>query len=96
VNAAFHPEAEAEMRAAARWYEERRPRLGEAFLRSVERAVAAVQDNPSIGAAIGSGLRWFLLRRFRYAVIYTVANDSLVILAVAHLRRLPGYWRERT
>jgi tRNA(Ile)-lysidine synthase TilS/MesJ len=40
--------------------------------------------------------RW-LCERFPYAVIYRIASDgSIRVLAVAHHRRRPGYWRART
>ncbi len=83
------------MRAAARWYEEQQKGLGETFLVSVERAVTTAAENPALGMPIGHGLRWLLTRRFRYAVIYAELRGVIHLLAVAHLRRRPGYWRER-
>lgn len=83
------------MRAAARYYEERQQGLGDEFLNEVGRAVAFAADRPLAGTPIGDGLRWVLTHRFRYAIIYREAEVGIDILAVAHLRRRPGYWRNR-
>jgi hypothetical protein len=51
----FHPEAEAELRAAARYYEVRQPGLGDDFLREVERATVVAVEHPAAGTPLGSG-----------------------------------------
>jgi toxin ParE1/3/4 len=43
-----------------------------------------------------SGIRRFLLTRFPFAVGYFVEADTITILAIAHLRRRPGFWLGRT
>lgn len=91
----FHPDAEAEMRAAARYYDERQSGLGEDFLQEVERAAGVAVDHPAAGTPVSSGFRWVLTRRFPYAVIYRAVQHRIEIMAVAHLRRRPGYWRAR-
>jgi plasmid stabilization system protein ParE len=83
------------MRAAARYYEERRRGLGDEFLSEVERAVTFAAERPEAGTPLGADLRWVLTRRFRYAVIYRERERGIEVLAVAHLRRRPGYWRSR-
>ncbi|MDQ3696709.1 MAG: type II toxin-antitoxin system RelE/ParE family toxin [Gemmatimonadota bacterium] len=75
--AAFHPEADAEMRAAARYYEEHRAGLGGHFLDEVERAVAFAAAHPLAGTAIEEGFRWVLTRRFGYAVIYREHGEPI-------------------
>ena len=91
----FHPDAEMELGEAAAYYEERVTGLGERFGREVEHFTALLLDHPDIGAEIEPGLRRFVLDRFPYALIDCVAGDVLYVLAVAHQRRRPGYWRER-
>ena len=41
-------------------------------------------------------IRRVLVHRFPYGVLYSINNDRLHILAIMHLRRQPGYWRERS
>lgn len=57
------------------------------------------QEHPLPGATVTSDgrdtLRRLLLERFLYAVIVDVRPETRLVLAVAHLRRRPGYWRAR-
>lgn len=83
------------MLAAARYYQRQRYGLGEDFLNEVERATTFAAEHPEAGTSIGDGFRWVLTRRFRYAVIYQEHDHRLEVVAVAHLRRRPDYWRRR-
>ncbi len=39
---------------------------------------------------------WMLLvKRFPFQVAYRLMPDSIVIVAIAHLKRKPGYWNDR-
>ena len=93
---AFHPEAEAEFSAAARYYEAQAENLGFDFISSVERTDARLAAFPESGHPFGSRLHRALVPGFPYALVYNLASDHLFIIAVAHLHRRPGYWRERT
>lgn len=98
--AQFGPEASAELREAARWYEQRHAGLGLAFLAAVDVAVESVGRWPLSGApvpGIGGGLQLRRLRlgRFPYHLVYLLADDVIHIVAVAHDRRRPGYWSSR-
>lgn len=83
------------MTSAAELYEHEVPDLGKAFLSEVRRAVELIESRPRIGSQISRDTRRSLLRRFPYSVIYGLDEDQLVIVAIAHHRRRPGYWRER-
>ena len=95
---AFHPAARDELLEAAARYEEQADGLGERFADEVERAVRFVDEHPGLGTPLGEKgtLRRWTLRRFPYYVIYRAEADALYILAVAHQRRRPGYWRNRS
>ena len=46
------------------------------------------------------GTRWratfaVVARRYPYGVIYTCVGRDVLVLAIAHLHRRPGYWRDR-
>ena len=92
---AFLPEAEQEMLEAARYYESQAAGLGEDYLSEIERAVAAIAESPKTWPIIGGKLRRRLVRRFPFGILYCVEPEEIVIIAVAHLRRKPGYWQER-
>ena len=91
----IHPLAEAELDAAARFYEARLAGLGEAFLLEVERCFDRAHHAPESGALYYGKFRRLLVRRFPYAIIYEVLPQEVLIIAVAHQRRKPGYWRRR-
>ena len=90
------PEALDELREAARFYDDRSSGLGDELVAEVERAFVVVAERPAAGAPMRGGRRRVLLRRFPYAVIYRELPDGGVrVLAIAHLRRRPDYWRGR-
>lgn len=96
MNYWLHPEAEADLREAAQFYQERAGSgLSRAFLEEFEHSVSLLLTHPRLGALWRHGKRRFLTRRFPFSIIYTMAEDQLRILAVAHHSRRPGYWRGR-
>jgi plasmid stabilization system protein ParE len=92
----FHPAARAELLAAARWYEARRQGLGRQFLAESRRTVEASLLTPDAFPTLSRRTRRCRLRRFPYAIVYRREEEAIVIYAVMHLRRRPGYWAERT
>jgi plasmid stabilization system protein ParE len=92
----FHPEALSEAEAAVAWYGERSLRAGEAFVSDLERGVAAISEAPHRWPRFEAGCRRFPLRRLPYLLIYREKPSSIEVLAVAHGRRRPGYWRPRS
>ena len=93
----FHPQAEAELEAAASWYDERRPGLGAEFIAAVRSKVRQVLVAPERWPLV-KGTRRALVRRFAYAIVYreVQGSDGVVeVVAVAHLKRRPRYWGGR-
>jgi len=91
----FHPEAVAEAREAERWYRERSDFAADAFLSALDRAVERIAEAPELSARYVAGTRRFLLRHFPYSVVYREKAGRIEIIAIAHGRRRPGYWRSR-
>ena len=91
----YLPLAREELNEAASFYEARVPGLGAAFLDDVERSIEIICESPRIGVAAGRTFRKVPLRRFPYSVIYALRGEEVVIVAVAHQRKRPGYWRRR-
>jgi plasmid stabilization system protein ParE len=91
----FHPEAQRELIAAVRYYEQYADNLGVDFISAVETACAHLERFPESGRPFGNRLRRFLVPRFPYGVLYQVAEGRIRVVAVANLRRKPGYWRDR-
>ena len=90
-----HPEAEAELIEAARFYERRVPTLGVQFLDAADRAIGVIQEAPERWKIIEADVRQYLIPRFPYAIYYRVLPDHLRILAFKHQSRHPDYWRDR-
>ncbi|WP_394829760.1 type II toxin-antitoxin system RelE/ParE family toxin [Pendulispora albinea] len=94
----FHLAARLEAEAAARWYEERQPGLGDDFFVTVEDTIHAIADarNPGTVSPDDPRARRVRLYRFPYFIVFMLRSASeIVIVAVAHAKRRPGYWRER-
>ena len=88
-------DARRELVEAFEWYEQHNPIAAADFLDEVESVCRALVDSPHMGREWpGLTVRRALLRRFPYAVIY-LPRDPIEIVAIAHGRRRPGYWRER-
>jgi hypothetical protein len=91
----YLPSAREELNEAAARYEALVPGLGDAFLDDVERAVETVRESPGIGVATQRKFRKMILRRFPFSIVYVECGEEIVIVAVAHQCRRPGYWRRR-
>lgn len=87
--------AEEEMTEASVFYEAATSGLGVGFLDEVQRVIDTLRDHPALGQSVGRGLRRALLHRFPFNLIYSVEVDAILIVAVAHQRRRPDYWRNR-
>jgi toxin ParE1/3/4 len=92
----FLAEAAAELDEALNHYLEHGGELLAAgFLSQVHEVLALIEKHPSIGKPETHHLRRFGLKRFPFDVVYQVEGPQLVIVALVHHRRKPGYWRHR-
>ena len=74
--------------------------LGLEFFDAVDAAVSLVLDLPRTGERVRrmpveSPVRRVAVKRFPYQVFYLETPSEIRILAVAHDRRKPGYWKTR-
>jgi hypothetical protein len=91
----FHPEARTDFYVAVDWYEGERLGLGMAFSTGVQLALTRAAAIPLAGSPVGTELRRVFVPHFPYSVLYAVETTRLWVVAVAHFRRRPGYWRDR-
>jgi plasmid stabilization system protein ParE len=87
--------AEDDIRRAASFYAEQAPGLGNELLTEVQRAFARLGEAPELGTPLPGGARRLLLRRFLYSVIYRILPERVLVLALGHQRRHPGFWLRR-
>jgi plasmid stabilization system protein ParE len=88
----FHPLARRELLDAAFFYERESGGLGSAFLDEVEHCIRTIQEFPEAGTLVASAVRRRLLRRFPYALLYSIKANSIRVLAVMNMKRRPLYW----
>ncbi len=91
----FHPEALEEYDAAGHYYAREQPGLDLRFLLCVEEAIELIMEDPLRWRPFDEDVRRCLTRIFPYGILYTIEPDYVLIVAVAHCSREPGYWRHR-
>ena len=69
--------------------------MGDAFLDAAERAFKQIQAFPESSPISLAPVRTKIVTAFPFSVIYWVTDDVIIVLAIAHHRRRPGYWRDR-
>ena len=93
---AFLPGAREDYRDAYAWYHERGEHLAESFESAIDQALMRIAEAPERFGRYDARHRCFLLRRFPYSIVYRVEEaDRVIVVAVAHHRRQPGYWQDR-
>jgi len=91
----LHPQAEEEYLTALAWYAERSPVAAANFGKAFERAIRKVQEAPSRWPVYFESCRKYTLHQFPFAIVYRVFPSQILVLAVAHGHRRPGFWRGR-
>lgn len=95
TSARFHGDARLEFLAAVAYYESIQVGLGERFRQSVQAAVDLAISLPFAGSPHRHGTRRVFPKKFPFSIVYLVADNEIVIFAVAHFKRRPGYWDSR-
>lgn len=99
MKASFEPGALLDFDDASAWYaKDAGTDVSERFRQVVREAIARAERTPFAYARLPDhdGARRVFVRSFPYAVIFVVRGGSLVVVAISHTSREPGYWRDRT
>jgi hypothetical protein len=91
----FHPEAKFELTQGVEFYQTKEINLGAEFLEEVFGVIARIIEFPQAFPNFSTNTRKCLVNRFPFAVIYQIRQKEIFILAITHLSRKPGYWKER-
>ncbi len=90
-----HPDARIDALETYDWYAQRSQQVADAFQEEFRDAGRAIEHSPELWADYLFGTRRFMMKRFPFVIVYRVTPKRIEIVAVAHARRKPGYWRRR-
>jgi plasmid stabilization system protein ParE len=94
-NALFTPEAQVELDEAYLYYEQQQEGLGEVFIEAIRKTQDRICHFPQAWQPLSARTRRALMSRFPFGIIYYIAHDEIVIIAIAHVHRKPSYWKGR-
>ena len=95
MNIRFLTIAEHEVDDAYHWFEGRTEGEGLRFLDDLDHGLRLITNFPLAAFEIEPEIRRRLLSRFPYAIIYSIDNQTIVVIAIAHTHREPRYWIDR-
>ena len=88
----------AEYQAAANWYDDTNLGSGADFVAAIAQAESKITALPHTWPewpAARPGTRCYRMPGWPYSVAYRIDEPEIVIIAVVHQRRRPGYWFKR-
>jgi len=88
-------EAEVELWNAVAFYEIKAPGLGLDFAGEIEKSVQVIRRSPEIRPLRDDGTRRYINKHFPYIIVYIYLSNHIWIVAIAHCKRRPGYWKSR-
>ena len=91
----FHPAAAQEAESTYDGYAARNAAAAHGFREELRQAIDAVTASPRTWPRYGSRARRYVFPRYPFSLVYILRNDDIEVVAVAHGRRRPGYWRSR-
>jgi plasmid stabilization system protein ParE len=91
----FLAAASEEFSNAVSYYDSQKEGLGDEFADEIWSTISRIVSHPLAWQLLSTRTRRCLTRRFPYGVIYQARSDSILIIALMHLRRHPESWRGR-
>lgn len=91
----LHPDARVELRAAWLWYGEVSERLAADFQAEIDAAMVAIAEGPERWPRGKFDTRRYIVRRFKFVIVYRISGDDILVYAAAHGRRRPEFWAAR-
>ncbi len=91
----YHPGAKDEVVAAHQWYDQIDKQVAKKFKIELARAEALVMRAPTAWGPYFHGTRGYRLRGFPFVLAFMLEEARVIVIALAHTRRQPGYWKKR-
>jgi plasmid stabilization system protein ParE len=95
MNVRYLSVALTELDEAIDFYEEAEAGLGIRFYNEIRNTVDRIRNYPNAWNSVSTRTRRCRTKVFPFGVIYQIRNDEILIVAIAHLMRKPGYWKAR-
>ena len=95
MNVIFGDAAKIELVETIEWYEVQQSGLGKRFAQALDLTKKRISIFPEISSEIAHGIRKAIIKGFPYGLIYSITEETIEIIAVAHSHREPMYWEDR-
>jgi len=96
IDVDVHPLAALEIDEADDWYSSVNPNVAAKFREAIYVALVRIGEQPLAFPVVEAPLRRCVLRGFPYVILFADSAVRIRVIAVAHTRRRPGYWKDRT
>ena len=91
----FFEDAATEIEEDRAWYRQRSEAAEAGFFREIDHAIQQVADAPEQWPHYLAGTRRYVFPTYPYSLVYFIEHDVVRVVAVAHDKQRPGYWRKR-
>ena len=92
----FHPGATKDLEESLDWYAERSTAAAQGFALAIDAALESIAANPDRFRMVGRRHRACSLVAYPFQIVFRNDGSRLFVIAVAHAKRRPGYWRRRS
>jgi len=91
----FHPLVADDLEAAAKWYDEISPELGNRFRATVDSRLDDVELRPESFGLVDPPLRASRVKRFPYLIVFEHSPLAVEVIGIFHSASDPAKWRAR-
>lgn len=91
----YHAEAFDEYREAVSHYKNISLNVANQFVINVEHGVALIREQPHAWSIVSKNIRRSIVKGYPYSIFFSEFNGKIYILAMAHQKRKPNYWKKR-
>lgn len=96
LDAEVLPPAEDDFEQSYLWYRKRSPDTAIRFRTVIREAIEKLRDDPALGIRMDDTYRFYRIKKsFPFYLVYRTEPTKIVVVAIAHNRREPGFWRAR-
>ena len=87
--------AREEFHDAIKYYETQQNGLGEKFQSDIRSSILRIKEFPDAYINVKENVRRCVIHKFPYNILYSIKENYILIIAIAHQHRQPDYWVDR-